>query len=75
LSERIVQAEHSNASANVTNAADSAAASNELDAVCAALQRTQQALAKAEHEFELLRNRDADIHSDTITATTTDSNK
>ena len=81
LSERhiIVQAEHSNASANNAYAADSnsAAASNELDALRAALQRTQQALAKAEHEVEQLRTQAADIHADTKTAiaTTTDSNK
>ena len=44
---------------------------------CAALQRTQQALAKAEHEVEQLRTQAADIHADTKTAivTTTDSNK
>jgi hypothetical protein len=35
----------------------------------------QQALAKAEHEVEQLRTRDADIHADTITAITNDSNK
>ena len=79
MSERniIVQAEHSNASANNAYAADSnsAAASNELDALRAALQRTQQALAKAEHEVEQLRTQAADIHVDTITATTTDSIK
>ena len=42
-----------------------------------ALQRTQQALAKAEHEVEQLRTQAADIHADTITAivTSTDSNK
>jgi transglutaminase/protease-like cytokinesis protein 3 len=77
LSERNVQAEHSNASANnaIVDDSDSAAASNELDALRAALQRTQQALAKAEHEVEQLRTQAADIHVDTITATTTDSIK
>ena len=35
----------------------------------------QQALAKAEHEVEQLRTQAADIHVDTITATTTDSIK
>ena len=72
-----VQAEHSNASANnaIVDDSDSAAASNELDALRAALQRTQQALAKAEHEVEQLRTQAADIHVDTITATTTDSIK
>ena len=79
MSERNVQAEHSNASANnaIVDDSDSAAASNELDALRAALQRTQQALAKAEHEVEQLRTQAADIHADTITATTTttDSNK
>jgi chromosome segregation ATPase len=79
LSERNVQAEHSNASANnaIVDDSDSAAASNELDALRAALQRTQQALAKAEHEVEQLRTQAADIHADTKTAivTTTDSNK
>ena len=79
MSERNVQAEHSNASANNAIVDDSAAAaaSNELDALRAALQRTQQALAKAEHEVEQLRTQAADIHADTKTAivTTTDSNK
>ena len=79
LSERNVQAEHSNASANnaIVDDSDSAAASNELDALRAALQRTQQALAKAEHEVEQLRTQAADIHADTATAivTTTDSHK
>jgi chromosome segregation ATPase len=77
LSERNVQAEHSNASATNAIVDDSAAASNELDALRAALQRTQQALAKAEHEVEQLRTQAADIHADTKTAivTTTDSNK
>ena len=83
LSERNVQAEHSNASANNAMVDDSAAAaaSNELDALRAALQRTQQALAKAEHEVEQLRTQaaDIDIHADTATATaivtTTDSHK
>ena len=74
-----VQAEHSNASANnaIVDDSNSAAASNELDALRAALQRTQQALAKAEHEVEQLRTQAADIHADTKTAiaTTTDSNK
>jgi len=83
LSERNVQAEHSNASANnaMVDDSNSAAASNELDALRAALQRTQQALAKAEHEVEQLRTQaaDIDIHADTATATaivtTTDSHK
>ena len=77
MSERNVQAEHSNASATNAIVDDSAAASNELDALRAALQRTQQALAKAEHEVEQLRTQAADIHADTITAivTSTDSNK
>ena len=79
MSERNVQAEHSNASANnaIVDDSNSAAASNELDALRAALQRTQQALAKAEHEVEQLRTQAADIHADTKTAivTTTDSNK
>ena len=85
LSERNVQAEHSNASANnaMVDDTNSAAASNELDALRAALQRTQQALAKAEHEVEQLRTQaadiDIDIHADTATATaivtTTDSHK
>jgi chromosome segregation ATPase len=77
LSERNVQAEHSNASATNAIVDDSAAASNELDALRAALQRTQQALARSEHEVEQLRTQAADIHADTITATTTttDSNK
>ena len=77
MSERNVQAEHSNASASNAIVDDSAAASNELDALRAALQRTQQALAKAEHEVEQLRTQAADIHADTKTAivTTTDSNK
>jgi len=77
LSERNVQAEHSNASATNAIVDDSAAASNELDALRVALQRTQQALAKAEHEVEQLRTQAADIHADTKTAivTTTDSNK
>ena len=79
MSERNVQAEHSNASASNAIVDDSAAAaaSNELDALRAALQRTQQALAKAEHEVEQLRTQAADIHADTITAivTSTDSNK
>ena len=77
MSERNVQAEHSNASATNAIVDDSAAASNELDALRAALQRTQQALAKAEHEVEQLRTQAADIHADTKTAivTTTDSNK
>ena len=79
VTERNVQAEHSNASANNAIVDDSAAAaaSNELDALRAALQRTQQALAKAEHEVEQLRTQAADIHADTKTAivTTTDSNK
>ena len=44
LSERNVQAENSNTSVN--NAANSTTATNELDALCAALQRMQQALAK-----------------------------
>ena len=47
---RIVQAEHLNASAN--NAADSATATNELNAFRATLQRMQQAFAKSEHEDE-----------------------
>ena len=51
LSVRNVQAEYLNASAN--NAADSATATNELNAFRATLQRMQQALAKAEHEDEL----------------------
>ena len=79
MSERNVQAEHSNASATNAIVDDSAAASNELDALRAALQRTQQALAKAEHEVEQLRTQAADIHADTDTktaiVTTTDSNK
>jgi len=79
VTERNVQAEHSNASASNAIVDDSAAAaaSNELDALRAALQRTQQALAKAEHEVEQLRTQAADIHADTKTAivTTTDSNK
>ena len=79
MTERTVQAEHSNASASNAIVDDSAAAaaSNELDALRAALQRTQQALAKAEHEVEQLRTQAADIHADTKTAivTTTDSNK
>ena len=75
MSERNVQAEHSNASATNAIVDDSAAASNELDALRAALQRTQQALAKAEHEVEQLRTQAADIHVDTITATPTDSIK
>ena len=77
MSERNVQAEHSNASANnaIVDDSNSAAASNELDALRAALQRTQQALAKAEHEVEQLRTQAADIHVDTITATPTDSIK
>jgi hypothetical protein len=83
LSERNVQAEHSNASANnaMVDDSNSAAASNELDALRAALQRTQQALARAEHEVEQLRTQaadiDIDIHADTATAivTTTDSHK
>lgn len=79
MSERNVQAEHSNASASNAIVDDSAAAaaSNELDALRVALQRTQQALAKAEHEVEQLRTQAADLHADTITAivTSTDSNK
>ena len=77
MSERNVQAEHSNASATNAIVDDSAAASNELDALRAALQRTQQALARSEHEVEQLRTQAADIHADTITAivTSTDSNK
>ena len=81
VTERNVQAEHSNASASNAIVDDSAAAaaSNELDALRAALQRTQQALAKAEHEVEQLRTQAADIHADTDTktaiVTTTDSNK
>ena len=77
MSERNLQAEHSNASANnaIVDDSNSAAASNELDALRVALQRTQQALAKAEHEVEQLRTQAADIHVDTITATTTDSIK
>jgi len=79
VTKRNVQAEHSNASASNAIVDDSAAAaaSNELDALRAALQRTQQALAKAEHEVEQLRTQAADIHADTKTAivTTTDSNK
>jgi len=77
LSERNVQAEHSNASATNAIVDDSAAASNELDALRAALQRTQQALARSEHEVEQLRTQAADLHADTITAivTSTDSNK
>ena len=75
LSERNVQAEHSNASANnaMVDDTNSAAASNELDALRAALQRTQQALAKAEHEVEQLRTQaaDIDIHADTTTTTAT----
>ena len=61
MTERNVQAEHSNASANnamvddTNSAAAAAAASNELDALRAALQRTQQALVRAEHEVEQLR--------------------
>ena len=79
MSERNVQAEHSNASATNAIVDDSAAASNELDALRAALQRTQQALARSEHEVEQLRTQAADIHADTDTktaiVTTTDSNK
>ena len=77
VTERNVQAEHSNASANnaIVDDSNSAAASNELDALRVALQRTQQALAKAEHEVEQLRTQAADIHVDTITATPTDSIK
>ena len=65
MSERNVQAEHSNASANNAMVDDSAAAaaaaaSNELDALRAALQRTQQALVRAEHEVEQLRTQAAD---------------
>ena len=77
MSERNVQAEHSNASATNAIVDDSAAASNELDALRAALQRTQQALARSEHEVEQLRTQAADLHADTITAivTSTDSNK
>ena len=77
MSERNLQAEHSNASANnaIVDDSNSAAASNELDALRVALQRTQQALAKAEHEVEQLRTQAADIHVDTITATPTDSIK
>ena len=77
MSERNVQAEHSNASASnaIVDDSNSAAASNELDALRVALQRTQQALAKAEHEVEQLRTQAADIHVDTITATPTDSIK
>ena len=79
VTERNVQAEHSNASASnaIVDDSNSAAASNELDALRVALQRTQQALAKAEHEVEQLRTQAADIHADTKTAivTTTDSNK
>ena len=64
VTERNVQAEHSNASANnaMVDDTNSAAASNELDALRAALQRTQQALAKAEHEVEQLHSQAADIH-------------
>ena len=40
-----------------------------------ALQRMQQALAKAEREVEQMRTRDADINADTITTTTNYSNK
>ena len=71
LSERNVQAEHSNASANnaMVDDTNSAAASNELDALRAALQRTQQALARAEHEVEQLRTQAADTTTDTIAAT------
>ena len=81
VTERNVQAEHSNASASNAIVDDSAAAaaSNELDALRAALQRTQQALARSEHEVEQLRTQAADIHADTDTktaiVTTTDSNK
>ena len=87
VTERNVQAEHSNASANNAMVDDlnsaAAAASNELDALRAALQRTQQALARAEHEVEQLRTQaadiDIDIHAETATATaivtTTDSHK
>ena len=77
MSERNVQAEHSNASATNAIVDDSAAASNELDALRAALQRTQQALARSEHEVEQLRTQAADLHADTITAivTSTDSNR
>ena len=83
VTERNVQAEHSNASANNAMVDDSAAAaaSNELDALRVALQRTQQALARAEHEVEQLRTQAADTKTDTIaaaattTTTTTDSNK
>ena len=77
VTERNVQAEHSNASASNAIVDDSAAAaaSNELDALRAALQRTQQALAKAEHEVEQLRTQAADIHADTVIVTTTDSHK
>ena len=70
---RNVQAEYLNASAN--NAADSATATNELNAFRATLQRMQQALAKAEQEVEQLCTRDADIHANTITAFTNQSNK
>ena len=79
VTERNVQAEHSNASANnamvddTNSAAAAAAASNELDALRAALQRTQQALVRAEHEVEQLRTQAADTTTDTIAAT--DSNK
>ena len=83
MSERNVQAEHSNASASnaIVDDSNSAAASNELDALRVALQRTQQALAKAEHEVEQLRTQAADIHADTdadtktAIVTTTDSHK
>ena len=50
LSERNVQAENSNTSVN--NAANSTTATNELNELRAALQRMQQALSKAEQEFE-----------------------
>ena len=70
---RNVQAEYLNASAN--NAADSATATNELNAFRATLQRMQQALAKADQEVEQFCTRYADIHADTITAFTNQSNK
>ena len=62
VTERNVQAEHSNASANNAMVDDSAAAaaSNELNALRAALQRTQQALARVEHEVEQLRTQATD---------------
>ena len=76
VTERNVQAEHSNASANNAmvddSAAAAAAASSELDALRAALQRTQQALAKAEHEVEQLHSQAADIH---VTDSIKDSHK